>query len=743
MNNNLILRIIESPFVSPYGDITRGSVLSQSDVDNNFLYLKGQAIYSAVSSNGNVTLKQLNGNDLTFAVGSSGSGCTSDAFWVSGSSAIFSIKANNNSGLLAGGEYSVAQGYGTNASASYSHAEGVLTIASGASAHAEGNTTIAGGASSHSEGQLTKAYALRSHAEGYQSITYGTASHAEGITTMANAQASHSEGYTSKAGLWVFNCDSGFSVVNGLVTLDSIYGNINSAFTVNNFAFVSDFDFSDNLTTKISKITAISFSSGTNTQIQLLNTGLNTTGGCYIIDLTNTNNSLADNITGDYTHAEGEGSIAIGLGSHAEGANTYAGGNYSHTEGVLTIAGGDTSHDEGYSTEARGVFSHSEGIYTLASGAQSHAEGYLTIASGNYSHAENSNTIASGTSAHAEGTSTIAGGAASHAEGESTTASGEASHAEGSLTIASGAHGHAQGQLTLASGISSHAGGYNSIASGNTSFVHGSGSTAGGTNTIVLGANITGITDNYVYVSSLNINTVGSSAFANDIRIDANGNLTTNTSDIRFKENINNITGGLDKIKKLQGVTYQWKDRSAGGEEFKLGFIAQQVKEVEPLLVFTNKNDGYFGVHIDGVIPLLVEGVKELSIKNDELVKDFVKLLTIVSATTNNLTIETQTILAEDNNIELNYSGSQETAIGGGIRVLHGMGKDLSSELITDENGNWVTNNDFKSKALTIPYFTPTTSADINGNEGNITRDNNFLYVKTSEGWKRSNLESF
>jgi len=226
-------------------------------------------------------------------------------------------------------------------------------------------------------------------------------------------------------------------------------------------------------------------------------------------------------------------------------------------------------------------------------------------------------------------------------------------------------------------------------------------------NTVILGgSNITATTSDYVYVPSLNIKTVGSSAFANDIR----------------------IIGALDTIKQLNGVNYQWVDRKAGGDDVKLGFIAQQVEIVEPKLVFTNKVDGYKGLHVDGIIPLLVEAVKELSSG---------------STTINNSYLETQTILAEDNNIDLNYNGSKETSIGGGLRVLHAKGQDLSAELITDENGNFVTNNDFKPNALTIPYYTPSSSNDTAGSEGNITRDDNYMYVKTSTGWKRTNLESF
>jgi len=421
-------------------------------------------------------------------------------------------------------------------------------------------------------------------------------------------------------------------------------------------------------------------------------------------------------------------SLASGLNSSAEGFNTTASGDYSHAQGNATIASGTYSYAEGNQTKASGIQSHAEGFQTTASSYTTHVEGVGTLANGLVAHAEGQFTKASGETAHAEGYQTTAGGFQCHAEGYITTAVGQTTHAEGGLTLATGDYSHAEGNSTTALGVRSHAGGYSSIASGNTSFVHGQFSFAGGNGAIVLGDNITGLTNNYTYVESLNIKTVGSAGFVNDIRIDGNGNLTTNTSDFRLKENINTLTNALDKIKKLRGVTYQWKDKSAGGDALRIGFIAQEVEQVDPLLVFTNKNDGYMGLHIDSVIPLLVEAVKELSSGN---------------TTYGNVYLETQTIFAEDNNIELNYSGNTQTAIGGGVKVLHAMGLNQSSELITDEKGNWITNTDFNPKGLSIPTYTPSSSNDENGNEGNITRDDNYLYVKTINGWKRSNLESF
>lgn len=447
--------------------------------------------------------------------------------------------------------------------------------------------------------------------------------------------------------------------------------------------------------------------------------------------------------SGDYSVAEGFYNVATGFTSHAEGSTNYAYGNYSHAEGKGVTASGPGSHAEGGNTIASGVNSHAEGNTTTASGDDSHSEGYQTIAGGSGSHAEGSGTLASGIYSHAEGYQTIAsGGRAAHAEGYGSIASGDTSHAEGAGSIAGGTSSHAEGANTqaigdsshsegygtIASGYTSHAGGYQSISSGQYSFVHGSGSTASGISTLVLGSGIIGDADDTTYVDNFNIKTVGSGPSVIDLGVDVKGFVVDQASDINLKENINTIQNALKTVMALRGVTYNWKDRNKGGNALKLGFIAQEVDSVIPELAYTNNVNGYMGVHYKDVTALLVEAVKELATG---------------IITSNNTHLETQTILAEDNNIDLNYNGTNASALGGGITVLHAKKDDSSSEIITDENGDWVTNNDFKPLALTIPYYTPTSSEDLIGNEGNLTRDNDYLYIKTISGWKRTNLENF
>ena len=57
------------------------------------------------------------------------------------------------------------------------------------------------------------------------------------------------------------------------------------------------------------------------------------------------------------------------------------------------------------------------------------------------------------------------------------------------------------------------------------------------------------------------------------------------TSDERLKTNITNITGSINKIKQLQGVTFDWKSTTSGS----IGFIAQEVEKIFPELIMTSK----------------------------------------------------------------------------------------------------------------------------------------------------------
>ena len=111
--------------------------------------------------------------------------------------------------------------------------------------------------------------------------------------------------------------------------------------------------------------------------------------------------------------------------------------------------------------------------------------------------------------------------------------------------------------------------------------------------------------------------------------LDVNGLLRVQTtviaSDARLKKDIATIENGMAIVRNLRGTTYQFRaDESFGESEFDLGegtmagFIAQEMEEVIPHLVYTD-DQGIKGVNYDGVVPYLVEGMKELDAQNQQL----------------------------------------------------------------------------------------------------------------------------
>jgi hypothetical protein len=117
----------------------------------------------------------------------------------------------------------------------------------------------------------------------------------------------------------------------------------------------------------------------------------------------------------------------------------------------------------------------------------------------------------------------------------------------------------------------------------------------------------------------------------NEMRLLADGTLhvdgdviafsTVVASDKKLKNNIQTIVDPIDKIKQLDGVTFNWarNGKQSGG------IIAQDVQKVMPSLVSEvkelNDTSSHLAVDYNGVIGLLIETVKEQQNQIDELKK--------------------------------------------------------------------------------------------------------------------------
>jgi hypothetical protein len=89
---------------------------------------------------------------------------------------------------------------------------------------------------------------------------------------------------------------------------------------------------------------------------------------------------------------------------------------------------------------------------------------------------------------------------------------------------------------------------------------------------------------------------------------DASGNYTA-TSDLRLKKNITPIGGVLNDLMKLNLVEYNYKQQS--DKRKYTGFIAQEVKDIFPSLVYYQDEDDLFLMDYAGVGPLAVKAIQE------------------------------------------------------------------------------------------------------------------------------------
>jgi len=91
----------------------------------------------------------------------------------------------------------------------------------------------------------------------------------------------------------------------------------------------------------------------------------------------------------------------------------------------------------------------------------------------------------------------------------------------------------------------------------------------------------------------------------------------TVSSDIRLKSNIETIDSALDKVKEMRGVYFDRHDDEATRA---VGVIAQEMQEVMPEVVVTDDTeDKHLSVAYGNLVGVLIEAVKELSDKVEEL----------------------------------------------------------------------------------------------------------------------------
>jgi hypothetical protein len=393
---------------------------------------------------------------------------------------------------------------------------------------------------------------------------------------------------------------------------------------------------------------------------------------------------------GNTTTSSGYSSTAMGNGSIASGTNSTAMGNGTTASGTNSIAMGNSTTASGATSAAMGINTTAFGEYSTAMGNGTTASDFVSLVIGQHnlsgSTITNSATefntantafvIGNGTSGSSKsdafkvlfnGNTTATGSVtATSFIGDGSQLSGigilspvtENTNTGVRLSTSNASNygniGSNAVDLSLSSGSSTTRGatGFNSTAMGRNTTASGSSSTAMGRYTtasdygsLIIGQhNLSGATVTNSATSFNTANTAfvigngtnssnqsdafsvlfsGETVIGNDLEV--KGNVLV-SSDARLKANIVSLGSTLAKLLLIDGKRYTMKK---DGKQ-NIGVLAQDIQKVFPELVSTDNRD-MLAVNYQGLVPVLINALKEQDAKMKEQEKRLERLEAIIS----------------------------------------------------------------------------------------------------------------
>jgi hypothetical protein len=346
----------------------------------------------------------------------------------------------------------------------------------------------------------------------------------------------------------------------------------------------------------------------------------------------------------------------IGIGSTAFGSNTESSGSFSFSVGRDSKASNDHSI-------VMGSKSIASGDDAVAIGNSNEATGSGAIAIGVNTKASGPNSVSIGLGVKSSGLGSIAIGSLTNAQGESSFSGGEGTFSKTFASTSLGSFNNIQDtpngstaalanstdrlfQIGNGSNVNNLSNALTILRNGNIGIgnnaltpqflldvggrariKHSSGKTAG------------------IYFDDSQNDAVGFVGMKTDKEIglfnankwlfwmDESGNAhitgnNYNTSDRRLKRDFSSLSNSLTKLSDLNGYHYFWKD-STMDQTLQTGLVAQEVEAMFPELVKTD-DKGFKSVNYTGLIPHLIEAVKELNKRYGQVSAENEQLKTVL-----------------------------------------------------------------------------------------------------------------
>lgn len=317
---------------------------------------------------------------------------------------------------------------------------------------------------------------------------------------------------------------------------------------------------------------------------------------------------------GDRAVADSQNTTAIGTVASASATRTTALGAYADAGNSDSIAIGNDAGSTGAETVVIGN-DGAANFQSVAIGRKVDAAASYTVAIGYNAYAENGGGVAIGYNANTTVSNAVALGREAVGDGNKALALGYRTDARADRATAVGSDAEATALKALALGRKANATGNRAVAIGYKATAPAAdeatfGNLAGET----LDVNITGTATAHggvdvkgdLYLSS--VPTPGNDPLCWD------GSGRTKVGDCsslrKYKTNISDLTLGLKTIQQLQPRTFRWIDEKGGQQD--LGFVAEEVEQVNPLLADYN-GENLTGVKYRQLTAVLANGVQKLA----------------------------------------------------------------------------------------------------------------------------------
>ncbi len=136
------------------------------------------------------------------------------------------------------------------------------------------------------------------------------------------------------------------------------------------------------------------------------------------------------------------------------------------------------------------------------------------------------------------------------------------------------------------------------------------------------------LTDAGAYLHTTERMHIGAGTDPSSIQLQVTGQIASTdnitayySSDISLKDNLRPIENALFKVNQIAGYEFDWNEKSHQIQQDKghdVGLVAQEVEKVLPEVIQI-REDGIKAIAYEKVVPLLVQSIKELTKRVEEL----------------------------------------------------------------------------------------------------------------------------